>query len=562
MGDRMKGAEALIECLVREGVTAVFGLPGGANMPIYDALYEHPSITHYLVRHEQGAAFMAEGYARSTGKIGVAMGTSGPGATNLVTGIADAYMDSVPVVFITGQVPTYSLGTDAFQEADVRGITMPIVKHNYLVHSAAEIPLAIREAFHIAGTGRPGPVLVDIPKDTQIDELDFEYPPAMTLRGYNPSLEGDANQVDLAAQCIAKAERPVIYVGGGAVASNCQDSLVELAERLGTPVICSLMAKGMFPETHPLALGMPGMHGSAYANFAINEADLLLAFGTRFDDRVTGKISEFAKLAVIVHVDIDPAELGKVVKTAVGITGDAGTVIRQLLEVVKPKDPKAWNAQVAEWRQQYPLQRGKMDEGISPELVLKEINNVTDCEAIIVTDVGQHQMWSAQYCVCKHPRQFLTSGGLGSMGFGYPAALGAKVGCPDKAVVCVSGDGGFQMNIQELITGVTHKLPVVVAILNNGFLGMVRQWQRLFFEKRYSGVNLGDNPEFARIAEAYGARGVVVEGEDQVRPTLEKALEETQVPTIIDFHIEPEADVYPMIPSGQTVREMILDHAI
>lgn len=562
MGQKMNGAEALVESLVRENVTAVFGLPGGANMPIYDALYEHPVLAHYLVRHEQAAAMMAEGYAKATGKVGVAMATSGPGATNLVTGIADAYMDSVPIVCITGQVPTYALGTDAFQEADVRGITMPIVKHNYLVGTAAEIPMAIKEAFHIARTGRPGPVVVDIPKDTQIDEVDFEYPTTMRLRGYDPVMRGEEDPIDRAAYYIEKSERPILYVGGGAVASECHEALIELAERLGTPVITSLMAKGVFPDNHPLALGMPGMHGSAYANFAMNEADLLLAIGTRFDDRVTGKISEFAKLAVIVHVDIDPAELGKVLKTEVGITGDAGTVIRQFLEIVKPKDPKAWREQIAEWKNQYPLGRSKMDHGISPELILKEINNVTDCKAIITTDVGQHQMWAAQYCVCNQPRHFVTSGGLGSMGFGYPAALGARVGCPDKAVVCVSGDGSFQMNIQELITGVTHKLPVVIALFNNGYLGMVRQWQRLFFKRRYSGVNLGDNPEFVRIAEAYGAKGIVVEKDEEVRPALEKALGERDVPTVVDFHIEPEADVYPMIPSGQTVREMILDHAI
>ncbi|NCO34723.1 MAG: biosynthetic-type acetolactate synthase large subunit [Armatimonadetes bacterium] len=561
MGKQMSGAQALVESLVNEGVSAIFGLPGGANMPIYDALYQHPTIKHYLVRNEQGAAFMAEGYARSTGKVGVAMATSGPGATNLITGIADAYMDSIPLICITGQVPTHSLGTDAFQEADVRGITMPIVKHSYLIGAAEDVPLTIREAFHIAHTGRPGPVVIDIPKDAQIDEIDYEYPPRMSLRGYQPPLEADAQRIDEAARHIADAERPVLYIGGGAVASECRDELLQLAERLHSPVVCSLMAKGIFPEAHPLALGMPGMHGSAYANFALNGADLLLAVGTRFDDRVTGKISEFAKLACIIHIDVDPAELGKVVQTHVKIAADAKAAIKQLLATVKPKNPGEWLQQIDEWKTRHPLKRKKTDRRIGPDFILQRINEVTKGEAIVTTDVGQHQMWAAQYIACKYPRHFLTSGGLGAMGFGFPAAMGAKVAWPEKSVVCVSGDGSFQMNIQELNTGVNNKLAVVVAILNNGFLGMVRQWQGLFFDRRYSAVDLSDNPEFVKIAEAYGAKGRVVETEKDVVPALEEALAEQNVPTILDFRTEPEADVFPMIPSGQTVREIMFDDA-
>ena len=558
MGRKMTGAQALVESLEYEGVKVIFGLPGGANMPIYDALYQHPTVRHYLVRQEQGAAFMAEGYARATGKVGVAMATSGPGATNLVTGIANAYMDSIPVIYITGQVATSVLGTDAFQEADVRGITMPIVKHSYLVRSAEEIPMVVREAFHIASTGRRGPVVIDIPKDAQTTEIEYDYPPAMSLRGYHPPQEADPQKIEAAAREIEKSERPVLFVGGGAIAAECHEELLQLAERLQTPVICSLMAKGVFPENHPLALGMPGMHGSAYANLTLNSADMLLAVGTRFDDRVTGKVSEFAKLACIIHIDVDPAELGKVVPTNIKIAADAKLALRQLLEVVKPKNPTAWWKQIEEWKTAYPLQRKKTHPGIAPDFILRQINELTKGEAIIATDVGQHQMWAAQYIVCKYPRHFITSGGLGAMGFGFPAALGAKVACPEKAVICISGDGSFQMNIQELNTAVNNRLGVVVAIFNNGYLGMVRQWQGLFFQRRYSAVDLSDNPDFSKIAEAYGARGRLVEKEEEVLPALEEALAETTLPTILDFRTEAEADVFPMIPSGQSVQEMII----
>jgi len=557
----MTGSQALVESLKREGVEVVFGLPGGANMPLYDALITDGAIRHHLVRHEQVAAMMAEGYARSTGKVGVCMATSGPGATNLVTGIADAYMDSVPLIAITGQVGTRALGTDAFQESDILGITLPIVKHSYLVRAAEEIPVTIKEAFHICNTGRPGPVVIDLPKDTQIDELEFEYPETIGLRGYRPTQRGNNRQVKAAAGLIAKSERPLLYAGGGCLSAEASPELRELAERLNAPVVTSLLGKGAFPDDHPLALGMPGMHGRAFASWAMSECDLLIGVGTRFDDRVVGRVAEFATLAAIIHIDVDPAEIGKVVETAIPIVGDCKLVLQQLLGRVEPKAHEAWLQRVQALREKGPLTYPD-DDVLRPQYILEQLNELTKGEAIITTDVGQHQMWAAQWINTRHPRTFLTSGGLGAMGFGFPAAMGAQVAHPDKHVFCISGDGSIQMNIQDLITAVSDKLPVTVCILNNRYLGMVKQWQKMFFDRRYSEVDLVDNPDFAKVAEAYGAIGVRVTEKSEVRPTLEATMAERVKPTFIDFFIDRESDVFPMIPSGQSVKEMILNDAI
>lgn len=556
---RMSGAKALVECLKHEGVDLAFGIPGGASIPLYDVLcQESDGLRHVLTRHEQGAAFMADGYARSTGKVGVCMATSGPGATNLVTGIADAYMDSIPVVAVTGQVSTTVLGTDAFQEVDTKGITMPIVKHSYLLRHAEEVPQAVAGAFHIARTGRPGPVLIDLPRDVQQGMLTFKPVEKMEMRGYQPLPPLDENRLDEAVSLLRKAKRPVIYVGGGCIASSATEEIVALAERIHAPVINSLLGKGVIPEDHPLSLGMPGMHGVPPANLALNEADLILAFGTRFDDRVVGKVSEFAKAAKIIHVDADPAELGKTLRVVLPIVGDASTVAATLLGTVEEQRHNDWVEQVMEWRRTHPLDREGRGK-LPPQAILNAINELTKGEAIIATDVGQHQMWAAQHIICRYPRHYLTSGGLGAMGFGFPAGIGAQLANPDHRVVCIAGDGSFQMNIQELATAAHHKLPMVIAVFNNRYLGMVKQWQKLFFERRYSAVDLGDNPDFVRVAEAYGAHGIGVEDRSGIRPALEQALNNTDAPTLIDFKVEREADVYPMIPSGQSVKEMILD---
>ena len=555
---KMTGAQALLEALRREGVEVIFGYPGGSLLPIYDVLYDTKDIRHILVRHEQGAAHAADGYARASGKVGVCMATSGPGATNLVTGIATASMDSVPIIAITGQVPTFAIGKDAFQEADITGITMPITKHNYLLTSAADIPRVLKEAFHIAATGRPGPVLIDFPRDVQQAELEFEYPDRVELRGYRPTLEGHPKMIERAAELIDGAERPLIYGGGGVNAAGAQAELVELAERADIPATMTLMGKGGFPEDHELCLGMPGMHGTAYANYALHEADVIIAVGTRFDDRVTGKLDMFARSAKFVHIDIDPAEIGKNVLPTLPIVGDVKRVLGELArKVARAKHPE-WHNTVAAWKQQYPM--GWKGDGLKPQFIIQEIHRATKGAAIIVTEVGQNQMWAAQWYPCREVRQFISSGGLGTMGYGLPAAIGAKLARPDKVVWDIAGDGSIQMNIQEMATAVQSKIPVKIAVLNNGYLGMVRQWQTLFFKNRLSHVDLAvGTPDFVKLAEAYGAVGLRVTEESEVRGAVEKAMAVDDRPCLIDFAISRDENVMPMVPAGGTVDDMLVD---
>ncbi|NLW46017.1 MAG: biosynthetic-type acetolactate synthase large subunit [Firmicutes bacterium] len=547
------GAQILLECLERQGVEVIFGYPGGQVIPIYDALYDS-KIRNILVRHEQGAAHAADGYARSTGKIGVCLATSGPGATNLVTGIANAYMDSVPMVAITGQVPTFMLGRDSFQEADITGITMPITKHNYLVQDIKELPRVVKEAFHIASTGRPGPVLIDIAKDITVQTDKGSSGETMDLPGYKPNYVGNIRQIREAILAIEKAERPLIYIGGGVVIGGAHNELVKLAETLNAPVTPTLMGISAIPGNHPLNLGMLGMHGTATANFAVTECDLLIAVGARFDDRVTGKLAAFAPKAKVVHIDIDPAEIGKNVAVDIPIVGDVRMVLENILDKVKPKKHTEWLKQINGWRKEYPL---KYDSGkLNPQRVIEEINTLTKGDAIICTEVGQHQMWTAQFYQFTQPRSLITSGGLGTMGFGFPAAIGAQVGNPDRLVINIAGDGSIQMNIQELGTAVTNQIPVKVVILNNFYLGMVRQWQEFFFNKRYSGTVLDQNPDFVKIAEAYGAKGFKITKVDQLQGTLKEAFE-TPGPVVVDCHVEREENVLPMVPAGGAIHQMI-----
>ena len=555
---RMTGARALIESLYAEKVEVMFGYPGGVLLPIYDELYD-ADIDHILVRHEQAAAHAADGYARATGKVGVCLATSGPGATNLVTGIANAYMDSVPMVAITGQVPRPLIGNDAFQEANITGITLPITKHNYLVTDVNDLPWIIKEAFHIASTGRQGPVLVDIPKDVTTDEIDFEYPEKVDLRGYKPVKTGHKMQIKRGAEAIIKARRPVIYIGGGIISSNASKELLELAETINAPVTTTLMAKGAFPDTHPLCVGMPGMHGTKYANFAIQESDLLIAIGVRFDDRVTGKVDSFAPNARIIHIDIDPAEISKNVRVDIPIVGNARSILKMLVEFISELNKSKsgttqWIKKVEKWKQQYPL-KYLMDKSLKPQYIVEQINELYP-DSIIVTEVGQNQMWAAQYFKYTQPRTFISSGGLGTMGFGFPAAMGAKKGRPDKVVFDIAGDGSFQMNSQELATVVKNDIPVIVAILNNGFLGMVRQWQDLFFDKRYSFTSIDDSVDFVKLAEAYGAFGLRVTKPEEVGPALKEAVDSLR-PTVIDFVVEREENVSPMVPAGAAINEIL-----
>ncbi len=553
----INGSRALLECLKREGVDTIFGYPGGAVIPIYDMIYQFPDIRHILVRHEQGAGHMAEGYALATGKVGVCLATSGPGATNLVTPIADAMMDSVPLVAITGQVKTSSIGTDAFQEADITGITMPITKHNWLVKDVTKLPEIIAEAFHIARSGRPGPVLIDIPVD--ISRAEFEYTPVeeVNIPTFKPTVRGHFRQIQRAAELIAEAKRPVLYVGGGAIYSGAHAEVAALAEMTDTPVTTTLKGLGAFPETHPLSLGMLGMHGTAYSNYAISECDLLIAVGARFDDRVTGKADEWVPTAKIIHIDVDPAEIGKVLPADVPIVGDVRAVMAELLKIVAPAQHPEWKTRIDQWKKEYPL-HFPADGILHGQAVIEEIGRVTDHEAIVVTDVGQHQMWAAQFYKCLRPRQFITSGGLGTMGFGLPAAIGAQFGQPDKPVFCVSGDGSIQMCIQELMVATIYKLPIKICILNNQFLGMVRQWQELFWESKYSNVDLEASPDFLKLAEAYGAHGIRCSQPSGVRAALDEAMAITDRPTVLDFRIAKEENVYPMIKSGGTIRDMVV----
>ncbi len=556
---RMKGAEILLQCLEAEGVDVIFGYPGGKVLTIYDVLYDSP-IKHVLARHEQGAAHAADGYARATGKVGVCLATSGPGATNLVTGIATANMDSVPMVVFTGQVGTAFIGRDAFQEADITGITLPITKHNYLVEKAEDLARIIREAFYIARTNRPGPVVIDLPSDIMDKEAEYEpVTEEVNLRGYRVVKGVNAGQVINAAELIQKARRPVLYVGGGVIVSGASDKLLELADKMQIPVTTTLMAMGAFPGDHPLNLGMLGMHGTRYANYAVSDCDLLIAVGARFDDRVTGKIEHFATRARVIHIDIDAAEIGKNVAVDVPIVGDCLDVLNALIPRVNAgNDLSEWHRQIAEWKEQYPLSYGTACEGrLMPQYVIEKIGEITHGEAIITTEVGQHQMWAAQYLKLKYPRTFISSGGLGTMGFGFPAAIGAQVGCPDRKVIDIAGDGSIQMNIQELATAVQYKLPVVICVLNNHYLGMVRQWQGLFYEGRYSFTDMSHQPDFVKLAEAYGAVGIRVTKNEELEPALRQALNETERPVLIDVWVERDADVYPMVAPGAAISNML-----
>lgn len=559
----MRAAEVILEALKREGVDTIFGFPGGVLLPLYDALYDS-DIRHILVRHEQGAGHAADGYARASGKVGVCMATSGPGATNLVTPIANAYMDSVPLVAITGQVSRHLLGLDSFQEADVTGITLPIVKHSYLVKKSTDLPRIIREAFYIASTGRPGPVVIDIPVDVTKEELEYdpEELPAMKLPGYKPTLKGHPKQIREAARVIAAAERPVIYAGGGVIIAGASEELRELALYGHIPVTTTLTGKGCFPEDHELSMGMVGMHGTPYANYALSQADLIFAVGVRFDDRVTGKLEAFAPHAKYVHVDIDPAEISKNVPADVPIVGDAKRVLAALLVELNKLDLSPdrhlpWMEQVEKWKRDHPLIIREPEDGeIMPEWAIHKIWEVTRGEALVCTEVGQHQMWAAQHYLCRHPRRFISSAGLGTMGFGFPAAIGAQVACPDQLVIDIAGDGSFQMTMQELATVVQHGLPVKVCIINNQWLGMVRQWQELFWNGRYSHTCIECQPDFVKLAEAYGVEGHRVTRPEDLEEVLRLALA-SEGPALIDIRVKREANVYPMIPAGGTVHDMM-----
>ena len=551
---KKSGAEIVIDVLLKEKVEVLFGIPGGAVIPIFDVLYDAP-LRFILTRHEQGAVHMADGYARATGKVGVCIATSGPGATNLVTGLATANMDSIPVVALTGQVFTTMIGDDAFQEADIVGITRSITKHNYLVRDVKDLPRIMKEAFYIARSGRPGPVLIDIPKDVQTAEIEYIYPENVELRSYKPVYSGHPQQIGKAAKAILEAKKPLIYAGGGVIASGAADELRKLVNKTNIPVATTLLGLGSFPGTEELFLGMLGMHGTGTANHAIMESDLIIAVGARFDDRVTGKLDEFAPQAKIVHIDIDPSSISKSVRVDIPIVGDVKRVLRELNKIVKGGDYSNWHEKIANWKKTYPLTYNDSG-GLKPQFIVKEIYRLTRGEAIIATEVGQNQMWAAQFYLYKNPRSILSSGGLGTMGYGFPAAIGAQIGCPDKIVFDIAGDGSFQMNIQELATAAVHKVPVKVAILNNGYLGMVRQWQELFHKKRYSYTSLKGNPDFSKVAAAYGAVGILVKRKEEVAPAIEKALS-IDGPVVIDFHIEPEENVFPMVPVGARINEMI-----
>jgi acetolactate synthase I/II/III large subunit len=557
----MRAVDALMECLKAEGVDVVFGLPGGANLPTYDAFYD-AGIRHILVRHEAGGGHAAEGYAKATGKVGVSLGTSGPGATNLVTPICDAMMDSVPVVFLTGQVRTELLGTDGFQEADTIGITMPIVKHSFMIQHPLELPRSIHEAFHIARTGRPGPVVVDIPQDLSRADIPYEPVTDVHLPGYQPTTDGNQKQIRLAAKALANARRPVIYGGGGVVAANAGPELTELATADKFPVTCTVMGLGAFPAPHEQWLGMLGMHGTRTANYAMDEADLIIAIGARFDDRITGKLSEFAPRAKFIHIDIDPAEISKNVPAHIPIVGDARNILPRLTAEYRALSPdpgrlEEWWSRIGSWQQRYPLRyEDSKDAEIKPQYMIQALYEATGGEAIVTSDVGQHQMWAAQYFHFAKPRHWINSGGLGTMGFGLPAAMGAKVGCPDETVVCIAGDGSVQMNMQELATCAQEGIAIKVFIMNNGYLGMVRQWQELFWDKRYSQVDMGQHPDFVKLAEAYGATGMRLTDKSTLVRDMKDAIE-TNGPVLVDVRVTREENTYPMIPAGQAARDMV-----
>jgi len=552
---KLSGTEIVVECLNREKVEVVFGIPGGAIMPLYDTIYQKASFTHLLTKHEQGAVHAADGYARATGKVGVCFATSGPGATNLVTGLANAYLDSIPIVAFTGQVISPFIGTDAFQEVDITGITLPITKHNYLVMNIKDLSATIREAFYLAKNGRPGPVLIDLPKDVQAAQTEFSYLEKDNFSDYRPTLKGNLNQIKKAALALEKAKRPVIYAGGGVITSNASEELRIFIQKTNIPVTTTLMGLGCYPEEDSLALGMLGMHGLFSANTAISEADIILALGTRFDDRVIGNAKIFCPDAKFIHIDIDPAEISKNVRADIPIVGDLKYVLTKLTQFVELRTEKEWLERIACLKENNPLQY-KQDDQLRPQYIIEKLYEQTKDDAIVVTDVGQHQMWAAQYYKFSHPRSFITSGGLGTMGFGLPAAIGAQVGCPEKRVFCIAGDGGFQMNIQELATAIYNKIPVVVLIINNGYLGLVRQWQELFFEKRYSQTSLEGSPDFAKVAQAYGGKGVRVANRDDFDIALTQALSEKTF-FLIDCLIPSEENVFPMVAPGEPINKML-----
>ena len=553
---KLNGSQMVCESLLREGVDVIFGLPGGAILPLYQTLPEYPQLRHILVRHEQGAAHAADGYARVTGRPGVAWATSGPGATNLVTGIATAQMDSIPMVVITGQVPRAAIGSDAFQETDTTGITLPITKHNYLVMDPADIPRVIKEAFYIAGSGRPGPVLVDIPKDVQQEEAEFVYPDEIDLPGYKPNMEGHGAQIKRAAKLIAESSRPVILAGHGVIFSGAYDEVRELAEKAQIPVITTLLGISSFPDDHVLCVGMPGMHGMAYASKAIEEADLLIALGMRFDDRITGKPSAFALGSRKIHIDIDPSEIGKNVPVDVPIVGDLKRVLLKLNKLVKPATRLEWVQHIDLLKRDHPSMFIRPTDKLLPQFIINQLSEATDGRAIVVTGVGQHQMWAAQHYMFKEPRTWVSSGGSGAMGYEVPGAMGAKVGAPGKVVWSVAGDGGFQMTMAELATLVENRINVKFAIINNSFLGMVRQWQEFFYHKSYVATQYTHNPDFVKLADAFGMLGIRVTDKTQVMPAIMEAME-YDGPALIDFVVEEEENVYPMIPAGQTIHDLI-----
>ncbi|ACU88534.1 biosynthetic-type acetolactate synthase large subunit [Desulfomicrobium baculatum] len=559
----LTGAQILMECLKREGVDLIFGFPGGAVIDIYDELPKHP-IKHILVRHEQAAVHAADGFARASGKVGVCLVTSGPGATNTVTGIATAYMDSIPLVVITGQVPTHLIGNDAFQEADIVGITRPCTKHNYLVKNVADLATTIKQAFYIARTGRPGPVLIDLPKDVVNSKTKFSYPETISLRSYNPNVNPNRKQLRKAAELIAQSKQPVIYAGGGVISSDSAEELTRLAETFHLPVTTTLMGLGAFPGDHPQWLGMLGMHGTYTANMAINNCDVLISVGARFDDRVTGRVNSFAARAKIIHIDIDPTSISKNVVVDVPIVADCKQALAGLIEeAAKIKDVdwqakhETWNTSLTEMRASHPLGYAKNGGSIKPQWVVEKIHELSKGEAIIATEVGQNQMWAAQFYTYRKPRTLLTSGGLGTMGYGFPAAIGAQFAFPDKLVVDIAGDGSIQMNIQELATAVSYQVPVKIVILNNGYLGMVRQWQELFYKKNYCATCLHTNPDFVALAKAYGAGGFLVERPEDLEATLKEAFAYPG-PVIVDVRVEPEENVAPMVPAGAALSEMLL----
>lgn len=556
---KMTGAQAMVQSLIQEGAEIAFGLPGGACLPLFDKLYDS-KLKVVLVRHEQGAVHMAEGYARSTGKVGVVIVTSGPGATNCVTGICDAFMDSIPLVIITGQVKSFMIGNDAFQEADTTGITRPITKHNYLVKDPTQIPRIVKEAFYIASTGRPGPVLIDFPVDMSLAEIDFDYPKTVSIRSYRPGSKADPAQIRKAAELISKSKRPVVYTGGGVIISRAAREVKAFADKIQAPVTNTLMGLGGMDASSPLFMGMLGMHGSVYANRAVDESDLLIAIGARFDDRVTGNCAKFAPLAKVVHIDVDPGSISKNIQVDAPVIGDVKEVLTELTKLVKALDTKAWLAQIEHWKKESPLRFKDDSDVIKPQAVIQDIWEVTKGNALVTTDVGQHQMWTAQYYQFNEPNAFMTSGGLGTMGYGFPAAIGAQLGRPDKTVFCISGDGSIQMNIQEYTTAVIHKLPIKVAIMNNSFYGMVRQWQHFFYNDRFSHSEMQRNPDFVKLSEAYGGVGFRIEKKSDVRRVLLESLKIKDRPCFMDFVCPPEENVMPMIPSGGSM-EQIMDMA-